>query len=305
MKKVIAFLFCFSAICVSVSAQSLSYELNKIREIKLLESTRDDVKRILSEYKSDKENTDERGFSETFSFKKIEVEVTYTTGDCSDDADDTDEWNVKKGKVKSIEISFSDPIKFEDLQLNAVDFLKEQKLANREDDFVYHDKDKGISLFVNEEKIQSIYLFPVKKQKSLLCKNEEATMFREFYSTESYFGNTKLEDRVEIACVPAAVSDLILDATEITASCSAVDSKQNKNCSTSSRIILVSTKPNDSGNDVLTYAYTVSGGIIVGAGKDVIWDLSDVKPGKYTITAAVDDGCGFCGETKTKTVIVK
>ena len=34
------------------------------------------------------------------------------------------------------------------------------------------------------------------------------------------------------------------------------------------------------------------------------WDLSDVVPGQYTITAGVDDGCGICGKTKTKEVTV-
>jgi hypothetical protein len=55
----------------------------------------------------------------------------------------------------------------------------------------------------------------------------------------------------------------------------------------------------------LTYSYTVSGGRVIGNGVKVFWDLSGVKPGTYTITAAVDDGCGFCGKTQTKTVVVK
>ena len=33
--------------------------------------------------------------------------------------------------------------------------------------------------------------------------------------------------------------------------------------------------------------------------------MSGVRPGSYTITAGVDDGCGICGETKTQTVEVK
>lgn len=66
----------------------------------------------------------------------------------------------------------------------------------------------------------------------------------------------------------------------------------------------VKTKATDPENDVLTYNYTVSGGRIVGQGANVNWDLSGVKPGTYTITAAVDDGCGFCGKTQTKTITV-
>jgi hypothetical protein len=36
----------------------------------------------------------------------------------------------------------------------------------------------------------------------------------------------------------------------------------------------------------------------------VKWDLSGVYPGSYTIAAGVDDGCGICGKTQTKTVTV-
>jgi hypothetical protein len=58
-------------------------------------------------------------------------------------------------------------------------------------------------------------------------------------------------------------------------------------------------------NDQLLYNYTVSGGRIVGNGSNVSWDLSGAKPGTYTITSAVDNGCGACGKTVTKTVTVK
>ena len=49
----------------------------------------------------------------------------------------------------------------------------------------------------------------------------------------------------------------------------------------------------------------VSGGRIVGSGANVQWDLSGVGKGTYTITTGVDDGCGVCGKTETKTVTVE
>lgn len=57
-----------------------------------------------------------------------------------------------------------------------------------------------------------------------------------------------------------------------------------------------------------TFNYTVSGGKIIGAdvirfmGANVVWDLSGVEPGIYTITAGADNGCGVCGKTKTREV---
>jgi hypothetical protein len=71
------------------------------------------------------------------------------------------------------------------------------------------------------------------------------------------------------------------------------------------RTINVSTRASDPENDVLTYNYTVSGGRIVGTGANVQWDLSTAQPGTYTITTGVDDGCGVCGKTDTKTIRVE
>jgi hypothetical protein len=67
----------------------------------------------------------------------------------------------------------------------------------------------------------------------------------------------------------------------------------------------VATTATDPENDVLTYNYTVSGGRIVGQGANVTWDMSGVRAGTYTITAGVDDGCGICGQTQTRTIEVR
>lgn len=69
--------------------------------------------------------------------------------------------------------------------------------------------------------------------------------------------------------------------------------------------ISVTTTAVDPENDVLTYNYTVSGGRIVGTGASVTWDLTGAAPGTYTITAGVDDGCGLCGKTETRTITVE
>jgi hypothetical protein len=69
--------------------------------------------------------------------------------------------------------------------------------------------------------------------------------------------------------------------------------------------VQVATTAVDPENDPLTYNYTVSGGRIVGTGANVSWDLSGLGPGSYTITAGVDDGCGLCGQTQTRTVTVE
>jgi hypothetical protein len=68
--------------------------------------------------------------------------------------------------------------------------------------------------------------------------------------------------------------------------------------------VRVQTTAADPEGDVLTYNYKVTGGRVVGTGANVFWNLSGVMPGTYTITGGVDDGCGICGETITRTVTV-
>lgn len=72
-----------------------------------------------------------------------------------------------------------------------------------------------------------------------------------------------------------------------------------------SQTLSVSTTAVDPENDTLVYNYTVSGGKINGSGANVTWDMTGVRPGTYTITAGVDDGCGVCGQTKTETITVQ
>lgn len=68
--------------------------------------------------------------------------------------------------------------------------------------------------------------------------------------------------------------------------------------------VRVQTTAADPEGDVLTYNYKVTGGRLIGNGVNVVWNLSAVIPGTYTITAAVDDGCGLCGKQVTRTVTV-
>ena len=307
MRRILPILFLISTMCGLVSAQSFLVELNKIRKIKLLESTRQDVKKILADYKSDEdEGTDKKAkkaelvYFETFSSKIADIEIEYVEGKCSDD---DDEWNGPEGKVKSIKILLDKPVKFADFNFDFSDFRKEQKYANVEDLFVYHNKNLGIAFEVSDGEIQTVHLFPTNSYYSYLCENEEAEELREFYLTESFFGNSKLKDRVIIEHYPAYITELTLNFNEIIIGC--INEEKSKNCSNNDGKISVTTVAFDPENDILTYRYTVSAGRIIGKGAKVVWDLSGVQPGTYTITAGVDDGCGVCSETVTKTVVVK
>lgn len=99
---------------------------------------------------------------------------------------------------------------------------------------------------------------------------------------------------------PANVDKLILSHTEVVWE---LENSENRSGSPAeSPLIQVTTIGSDPENDVLTYNYVVSAGKIAGAGPNVVWDLTGVNPGSYTITAGVNDGCGVCGMTQTRRI---
>src|SRR5215203_6685526 len=94
--------------CGAVSAQSPLTELDKIKQIKFLESTREDVRRIFAGYKESNARVDASNFETKF----LRFNIFYSTGNCA--AEDED-WNMPEGKVTSIMIFFKKSFKPEDL----------------------------------------------------------------------------------------------------------------------------------------------------------------------------------------------
>ena len=140
-------------------------------------------------------------------------------------------------------------------------------------------------------KIEKIILIPPKDSKVGVCDNDTAKQFLNF---DSWFGDTTLKDRR-----PPGDRDVAANVTDLTLSENEIPALRFE------KQIRVKTTAVDPENDVLTYQYTVSAGRIIGTGPEVIWDLSSTPAGTYTITAGVDDGCGICGKTMTKTVTIK
>lgn len=102
----------------------------------------------------------------------------------------------------------------------------------------------------------------------------------------------------------ANVTDLTLDKTEVRIPPTIEGEPPPGEDHSRDMLVEVNTKAEDPEGDILTYHYTVSGGRIVGQGAHVYWDLTGTQPGTYSITAAVDDGCGLCGRRTTQTVNV-
>jgi len=112
------------------------------------------------------------------------------------------------------------------------------------------------------------------------------------------------KQKPSFACdLPASVTNVELSQTEIALSC-----PTGENCS-DNKIIKVKTVAVDSGE--IKYVYTVSAGKIIGEGANVEWDLSDAKPGSYTITTGISqpifggERWEIFGKTMTKVVVIK
>ena len=104
---------------------------------------------------------------------------------------------------------------------------------------------------------------------------------------------------------PPDVTDLKLSETEVAASCPRGQAPQEGMVCDDNTTVKVTTTAVDPEKDVVTYLYTVTGGRIVGQGANVSWNLMGIAPGTYTVTAGVDDGCGICGQTQTRTITIK
>jgi len=120
---------------------------------------------------------------------------------------------------------------------------------------------------------------------------------------QAFFGRRQKRAEAIVNQV-ANVNSVALTSSTITIGCQPGYKSRSGNCN-DNKTIGVTTSASDPENDVLTYNYTVSGGRIVGQGAKVDWDLSGARPGTYTITTAVNDGCGVCGKTDTRTVTVE
>ncbi len=295
MKRTFFLSLVISTLCGFISAQTSLTEFDKVRQIRLLHDNRENVRRILADYKADVSDYDDKSDSDNFSTKNAEIEVFYSVGGCSEN----ELWNADKLTVTKIEISLENPIKIKKLKFDFSNFTKEIEDEETPDDYVYHNENSGIVFVINEDEVREITIFPSKGSSSLLCENDDT---KEFFANEKRFIDLVLKKEI-ISCPAANVTELFLDTAEIIADCD--DPAKRENCFVKFKEIAVTAVANDVDNDPLTYQYTVSNGKIVGQGAKVVWDLSGVTVGTYTITAAVDDGCGFCGATETKTIVVK
>ena len=277
----------------SVAAQTPASALKTVRQIKFLNSDRNQVRKALHEYLLEEDSERRQEFSNF----GIGIRVDYSGGQCESDADEddvdfsSDLWKVSAGKVIQIVIEFDEEPSAASLGIALSRFKKEPRFNHPDSPNVYHDKESGLAIFeYGDDEVERVILFPSKSSSKSLCGKSEFA--KDFYARESWYAK-KLEDR-DGGCTNqfANVEDVQISKSEVGATYGGMT-------------VSIVTIARDPENDVLTYNYTVTAGRISGVGARVTWDLTGVPPGTYTITAAVDDGCGICGATVTKSVAVK
>lgn len=272
-------------------AQSSFSEFEKAKQIKLLEATSEDVQRVFKDYRTMAMS------NRLVNTENANISIFYSSGNC---VDGTEKWNVSGGIVTEIRIHLKRVVKLKSLKLNLSGFKRERLYAQYSDSYVYHNKSLGIAVSVIDNKIENIILMPPGENYSKLCEDQ---LTNKFYTGEKWFVDSELKHRIREYNGFADVVSLDLSEYEAIARCDTNDFLPG--CLDSDMKISVAVNAVDPENDVLTYEYTVSGGKIIGQGKQVVWDLSDVKPGAYKIEVGANDGCGICGSTMTKTIVVR
>lgn len=298
MRKIFPIVFFILTTCGFAFAQISFPELEIAKDIKLLKSTHRDVIRILEEFDRNKDKDED--LYQSFYSDRATVKVSFSTGDCSEEsAILSPHWNVPEQTATKVVITFEDTTKLEDSGLNLSGFKKKLEDEEEKDskDYIYYNENAGIIILTDDGEVEKIILHPPKKQIGYLCINENN---EEILSGETSFIDSIINS--DPVCIyinqPPNVMNLDLKAN-------GAFGCKNENCADAKKEISVKTMALDPENDVLTYQYTVSGGEIVGRGFEVIWDLTNVQPGIYTIMAGVDDGAGVIGEMKGQKILVK
>jgi hypothetical protein len=115
--------------------------LNRVKEIKFLKTDKEEVQRILSDFKHS--GTQDFDHEQTFVTDDMSVEVIYASGNCSD----KDEvWRIPEWKVPFIRVQLKPPVGTANLEVDLTKLMKEKIYSNIESRYIYHSKDSGFAV---------------------------------------------------------------------------------------------------------------------------------------------------------------
>lgn len=291
MKKIFPIYFFISVMCGFAFAQSTLPTLEKIKQLKLLESTREDAIKLLNNEDVGYYDSQDFDISDFYS-EDANVRVFYSSGNCSDEDED---WNAPEDIVTGIYFSPKEFVELKDLGIDYSKFRKERPYRDYKNKFVYYDKKAGIAIMTVGDSVHTVSFSPSEKDFSQLCNKPEV---KNYYSSKRWLRDPETKNAAIDDFPPPDVTALDLSRNEIT-----ICDLPDKNCAENK--ISVSTTIKNYMGDVVLYDYRITGGKIIGRGEKVIWDLSEAKAGTYKITAIASNGSGPEGKWITKTIIIK
>lgn len=277
------FLILLGILCNSSNAQIPLRILEKVKQIRLLESTPENVEKLLAPESFTYSSSENH--HQTFWTDKAVISVKYASGKCTQEEYQWNDWNVPEWVVVRILIRPKEAFSINEVSVNLHGFRKEHTDWQRKQFYIYFNKDMGVAISFREREVDTIHFFPPKEDHPRLCN---AKSVRSYYASKKWIRLPDQKKAILDYNSPANVIDLLVTKRE-------ADPREYS----------VETRAEDSDYDILTYIYKVSGGRIIGSGENVIWDLASVEPGTYSITAAADDGCGPCGRFVTRSLVIK
>lgn len=287
MRNLILSVGLISVLTFAANAQTFAEDLEKIKQIRLLVDTQADVSTLLAP---------DTGFVWRNRYSRLNSHLTvyFSEGQCSNEREgivSENDWEVPEGKAVMVMLTPKSEILLADLGINYSTFRR-VKVAHPGPfgpDLTFVDKKKGIAISSSGEILNSVFLFPSAASNPLLCRQKEV---QDYYASKRWVRRSKKLPAINYKDIlynkPTTVVALDLDITDFSIH----------------RKIKVETTIINPENDPITYMYALSGGKIIGEGSKVVWDLSGVAPGTYSIIAGADDGDGTAGKYIKRTFVV-
>ena len=201
MKKFFILIIIGLAMGNYIFAQSPLVELDKVKEIKLLESTREDAVKLLAADSLDFSDSSDFHYLKFFTNNAV-IKISYSSGKCSDESED---WNVLERKITKVVVIPKDSIQIKDVGIDYSKFRREKIWGSIKNDYVYHDKIAGIAITTIGDRVETIYFSPLRKDYSLLCDKEEV---KKYYSSKKWNRYSESKNAILDPNYPANVTNL-------------------------------------------------------------------------------------------------
>lgn len=126
-------------------AQTLSADIEKARNIKLLEASPEEIIRAFGDVSPFYNHTN-------FSRESTHISVSYSSGKCTEEENhgvNSDDWDVGEGKATMIYISPKARLSVDQIGIDYSKFRKEPLYRGRRAYQIYHDKKAGVAITVS------------------------------------------------------------------------------------------------------------------------------------------------------------